>query len=149
LSTLIRSAMELMHYHIRRATDRFVLQVDDNIPAIRGNPQQLEHVIINLVLNACQSLQNRDRSIEIGTSYEENRRSIRLTVRDQGCGIPEENMDKIRDIFFTTRQGTGGTGMGLFIVASIIRDHQGTLEFHSTVGEGTTVTVEFPVEDAR
>jgi polar amino acid transport system substrate-binding protein len=139
--------MELMRFHIRRATDHFLLQLDDNIPAIRGNPQQLENVIINLIMNACQSLQDRNESLEVSTSYEEDRSSVRMRVRDRGCGIPEENMEKIRKLFFTTRQATGGTGMGLFIVATIIQDHKGTLEFDSAAGKGTTVTVDFPAED--
>jgi PAS domain S-box-containing protein len=149
LSSVVRSAVELMRYHIRRATDHFYLRLDDAIPSIRGNPQQLEHVVINLIMNACQSLQDRDDAIEVGTSYREDRGSVRLRVQDQGCGIPEEIMDKIREPFFTTRKEAGGTGMGLYIVASIIQDHKGTLEFASAAGRGTSVLVDFPVEDRQ
>ncbi len=149
LSTVVRCALELMHYHIRRATDHFILQLQDTLPSIRGNPQQLQHVVINLILNACQAHQNRDTPIEVSTSYEEDLGSVRLKVQDRGCGIPEDIIDKIREPFFTTRQKAGGTGMGLYIVASIIQDHKGTLEFTSVVGSGTTVLVDFPAEDRK
>jgi PAS domain S-box-containing protein len=149
LSTVVRSALELMHYHIDRATDNFILQLQDTLPSIRGNPQQLQHVVINLILNACQALQNRDTPIEVSTSYEQERGSVRLKVLDRGRGIPEDIIDKIREPFFTTRQNAGGTGMGLYIVASIIQDHRGTLEFTSAAGSGTTVLVDFPAEDRK
>jgi PAS domain S-box-containing protein len=147
LSTVVRSAVELMSYHIRRASDRFILRLDDTIPSIRGNPQQLEQVVINLIMNACQSLQDRDAEVEVSTSHNRNSGSVVLTIRDGGCGIPEENMERIMEPFFTTRTETGGTGMGLYIVDSIVKEHRGELSITSSIGRGTTVGVTFPQED--
>ena len=74
---------------------------------------------------------------------------VRLRVQDEGCGIPEEIIDKITQPFFTTRKPAGGTGMGLYIVTSIIQEHKGALEFTSAIGRGTSVLVDFPVEEIK
>ena len=100
-----------------------------------------------MIMNACQSLEDRDAVIEVSTSFDRKRGSVLLTVRDQGCGIYEENIEKIRELFFTTRRETGGTGLGLYIVDSIVKEHKGVLSIRSTIGRGTTVVVSFPVED--
>ena len=70
-----------------------------------------------------------------------------LTVRDEGRGIPEEIMSRIKEPFFTTRRESGGTGLGLYIVDSIIKEHRGELTFSSGSGRGTRAVVAFPEED--
>ncbi len=149
LSGVVRSAVELMGHHIRRATDRFVLDLKETIPNIRANPQQLEQVIINLIMNSCQALPDRDRSVEVSTSDEGKRGLVLLTVRDQGCGISEGDLDRIKEPFFTTRREAGGIGLGLYIAASIVGEHRGSLTFKSTLGRGTEVIAAFPEENAK
>jgi PAS domain S-box-containing protein len=149
LSAVVRSAVELMGYQIRRATDRFILDLKETISNIRANPQQLEQVIINLIMNSCQALPGRDRSVEVSTSDDWKRGLVLLTVRDQGCGIPEEDLSRIKEPFFTTRREAGGIGLGLYIAASIVNDHRGSLTFKSTLGRGTEVIAAFPEENAK
>ena len=149
LSRVVQSAVELMGYHIRRATDHFILHLKETIPNIRGNPQQLEQVIINLIMNSCQALPDRNRSVEVSTSYEEKRGLVMLTVGDQGCGIPEEDLARIKEPFFTTRREAGGIGLGLYIADSIVNEHRGSLTFKSTLGRGTEVVAAFPEENDK
>jgi signal transduction histidine kinase len=69
---------------------------------------------------------------------------VRVEVRDQGVGIPEENLERILDPFFTTKQDTGGTGLGLSISYNIVKNHGGELAIRSRPGEGTTAVVRLP-----
>jgi len=109
---------------------------------VRGNAQRIEQVVVNLLLNACQALPDSQRRIVVTTA--EQRSSVVLVVQDEGVGIPEDHLSHLTDPFFTTRRAEGGTGLGLSVSAGIIQEHKGTMEFHSVVGAGTTVTVMLP-----
>jgi PAS domain S-box-containing protein len=146
LLTVVRSAVELMSFHIKRATDNFSLRLEESIPSIRGNAQQLEQVVINLILNACQALPDRDKRVDVGTSTDADRSSVMLTIRDEGCGISDEDLQRITEPMFTTKKDTGGIGLGLYITDSIIKEHHGTLSFTSVPGKGTEVVATFPTE---
>jgi two-component system NtrC family sensor kinase len=74
---------------------------------------------------------------------------VTLTIRDQGCGIPEEDLPRISELMFTTKQETGGIGLGLYITDTIVKEHRGTLSFASVTGSGTEVVVTFPVEESK
>lgn len=149
LSTVIRSAVQLMSYHIRRSTEHFSLHLQNRLPNIRGNPQQLEQVVINLILNACQALPDREKAVEVRTATDTRRRLVKLIVRDQGCGISEDQLLRITEPMYTTKRETGGIGLGLYITDSIIKEHRGVLAFDSVTGSGTEVTVTFPVEKTK
>jgi signal transduction histidine kinase len=73
---------------------------------------------------------------------------VSIAISDTGCGIPEENLSKIRDPFFTTKDVGTGTGLGLSIVDEIIRGHGGELLVESKVGKGSTFTVVLPIKQA-
>ncbi|RKH09556.1 sensor histidine kinase, partial [Corallococcus sp. CA053C] len=70
---------------------------------------------------------------------------VALTVRDDGCGIPKERLNQVFDPFFTTKKRGQGTGLGLTMVAHVVRNHGGRVELESTPGQGTRVTVLWPV----
>jgi polar amino acid transport system substrate-binding protein len=149
LSAVVRSAVRLMAYHIRRATANFALSLGDGLPAIRGNAQQLEQVVINLILNACQALPERDKAVEVGTEPDGAEGTVSLWVRDEGCGISEEDLPRITEPMFTTKGESGGIGLGLYITYSIVEEHRGSITFASVPGSGTEVTVTFPVEEGK
>jgi polar amino acid transport system substrate-binding protein len=69
---------------------------------------------------------------------------VALVVKDEGIGIPAENLQHLMDPFFTTRRERGGSGLGLAVTSRIVRNHGGTMHFASEVGSGTTATVRFP-----
>lgn len=116
-----------------------------DMPLLLGNMQRIEQVIINLVVNACQALPDRSRSITIRTSFDAPASEAVLEVADQGVGIAAENLPRLTESFFTTRREEGGTGLGLSVSARIVREHGGTLSFESSPGEGTRVILRLPV----
>jgi signal transduction histidine kinase len=142
LNDVVESSIMLVRNLIDKSTSRFTLSLAPGLPPLRGSFQQLEQVLINLITNACQALPDRERGICVETRLEEGR--LRVEVRDQGVGIPEENLKRILDPFFTTKQDTGGTGLGLSISYNIVKNHGGDLAIRSRPGEGTTAAVLLP-----
>jgi two-component system NtrC family sensor kinase len=114
-----------------------------NLPEILLDPNQIEQVFMNIVLNAGQAMASGGTlSIETGVDAEQRRIFIR--IGDTGSGIAEETLGRIFDPFFTTK-GTKGTGLGLAVSSGIVENHGGQLEVVSRLGEGTTFTVLLPL----
>jgi PAS domain S-box-containing protein len=129
---------------IKKSTNNFRVEYGQNLPLIRGNVQQLEQVVINLINNACQSLKDPAAEINISTYYNAQRNKIRVKVEDQGIGIKPEDLKYIMDPFFTTKRDMGGTGLGLSVSFNIVKSHGGTLILNSKPGQGSTARVSFP-----
>jgi PAS domain S-box-containing protein len=143
LNGVVESSITLVRNLIDKSTSRFAVCLAPELPPLRGNFQQLEQVLINLITNACQALPDREREIRVETCAEEAH--VRVEVRDQGVGIPEGNLKRILDPFFTTKQDTGGTGLGLSISYNIVKNHGGELSISSQPGEGTVASVRLPL----
>jgi len=146
INLIVNKAIGLLGNLIKQSTRRFESDFGRDIPIFMGNAQKIEQVFINLIVNACQSLPDRDRGVRIATACDQVENRIVIQVSDEGCGIPEESLQRIRDPFFTTKREAGGTGLGLAIVDRIVRDHGGQISFDSTVGQGTTARVLLPLE---
>ena len=116
------------------------------LPPIDGHPGQLNQVFVNLIANACDAI------AETGNLWIHTRSDgdqVRVILRDDGCGIDEEDRARIFEAFFTTKALGQGTGLGLTISESIIRAHGGTLDVESASGRGTTFTVTLPTVRPR
>jgi PAS domain S-box-containing protein len=111
------------------------------IPDFTGDEIQLEQVLLNLLLNAQHALQSKGQ-IEVSLDYDNASGTIRIQVKDNGPGIPEEIQKKIFQPFFTTR--TDGTGLGLATCLKNVQYHGGSIEVESKLGQGTTFTVTIP-----
>jgi C4-dicarboxylate-specific signal transduction histidine kinase len=148
VNDVARSALVLLNNQIKKSTRNFSTEHAQNLPAIRGNGQRLEQVIINLVQNACEALTDKQQGIFISTSYNHTRRSVVVEIRDEGVGIRPDKLPHIMDPFYTTKRHTGGTGLGLSVSATIVKDHGGSLTFTSAPGKGTTVTLLLPVDSS-
>jgi len=146
INSVVEGAVTLLENLINKSTSNFSLDLDENIPTVKGSFQRLEQVVINLLQNSCQALPDRGRGIHLSTAYDESTNSAVITLRDEGVGIEPENIKHITDPFFTTKRDYGGTGLGLSVSSGVIRDHGGTLNFISTPGEGTTAVVRVPCE---
>lgn len=142
---VIRSAQILLANMIKKSTNRFEVDLGENLPAIKGNFQRLEQVVINIVQNACQALPDQGRGIVIKTFHDEEKGLIVFTCADEGVGIPDEQIRHITDPFFTTKRESGGIGLGLSISSNIIREHGGTMSFDTRRESGTTVTLMLPL----
>jgi signal transduction histidine kinase len=109
---------------------------------IKGNEGKLHQAFLNILMNAEESIEEHG-TITISTQVIDN--FLITKVNDTGCGIAKENLNKILEPFFTTKDPGIGTGLGLSITYKIILEHSGFLEYSSEPGKGTTVTVKLPV----
>ncbi len=114
-----------------------------DLPKIKGYPQQLNQVFMNLLVNAGQAIPEKGE-IRIRTRASDGH--IEIRIQDTGTGISPENLKKIFDPFFTTKEIGKGTGLGLHVVHSIVEKHKGTIDVASEVGKGTTFTISLPVD---
>jgi len=115
--------------------------LDEALPTILADPDQLDLVFGNIILNAVQAMPEGG---QLTIKSEEHKPDwVTVSFADTGVGIPEENLGKIWEPLFTTK--AKGIGLGLAIIKTIVEAHGGTIEVESTVGEGTTFTVKLPL----
>ena len=131
---------------------KFILKLDPSIPPIRGDEGFLTRLFLNLIKNAREAIAHKGEVLietRISSNYHmtsPGRRSspmVDITIRDTGCGIEEQEMDRIFTPYFTTK--SRGSGLGLAISQKIIEDHHGLLKIESSPGEGTTMIVSLPL----
>jgi signal transduction histidine kinase len=143
LNRVVQTALRLVDPTIRKATAHLATDLGAGLPRFLGNTQRIEQVVVNLILNACQSLPDREHGIRVVTRLADPGR-LELSVQDEGSGIAPEHLSRLTDPFFTTKRESGGTGLGLSVSAGIVKEHAGTIAFDSAPGRGTTVTLSFP-----
>jgi signal transduction histidine kinase len=134
-------------YHlsnIEPATTRLWMDYASDLPPILGNPQRLTQVAVNLIVNACQALDSPEKGIGVRTQHDKLTGHVVFTVTDEGTGILPEHLPRLTGPFFTTKRESGGTGIGLSVSLSIIREHGGDLKFESDPGRKTTAMVILP-----
>ncbi|WP_168206067.1 transporter substrate-binding domain-containing protein [Geobacter sp. FeAm09] len=148
INSATKSAIRLISTSIKQSTDFFSVSYDEKIPKIRGNMQRIEQVVVNLIVNACQSLAGRDRSITVMTRYDYDHRMAELEITDEGVGIASDQLQYIADPFYTTKREQGGTGLGLSVSSKIVKDHGGILTINSSVGKGTTAILSLPIYES-
>jgi PAS domain S-box-containing protein len=144
INQVATSAVSILYHEIIKYTENFHFDLAREVPHVKGSRQQLGQVIINLLMNACQALPARRCGISLSTGFDAASDMVTITITDEGCGISRSVGNKIMEPFFTTKLDDGGTGLGLSISQSIIKDHNGFLEFKSEPGEGTTFIVKIP-----
>jgi two-component system, NtrC family, sensor kinase len=115
--------------------------LQEGLPQVRGDMNQLQQVLLNLSLNACTAMPSGG-TLTIHTAAVEEK--VMLKIRDTGCGIKPELLDRIFEPFFTTQDVGKGTGLGLSVTHGIIEQHGGELEVQSRVGEGSEFTIYLP-----
>jgi len=147
------------HYRdaARACKDGIGLEIDieENLPVIYGNLMRLEQVVLNVLSNARHALNKKfpehhqDKILQISVEPAEinGRAWLQIVFRDQGCGIPAENFDKIFNPFFTTKEAGVGTGLGLSVSNEIVVEHGGQIDIESDVGQFTRVVLRFPAMD--
>jgi signal transduction histidine kinase len=118
------------------------MKLADDLPEVYADPAQLGQVVLNILLNAIHAITPPGR-IDVATRSAGS--SVEIVFADTGKGIPEEHLHKIFDPFFSTKDATRGTGLGLAVSYGIIKKHGGEIIVDSTVGKGTTFTVRLPV----
>ena len=129
---------------------KIVLEMDlaPDLPFLRANLQNLEQVVLNLIINALESIGHDNGQVRIATRFIEKSQSITIDVTDNGRGINPSVADKIFDPFVTDRQAAGGTGLGLSVTYNLVKAHHGDIYFQTKSGKGTTFTVVLPTVPA-
>lgn len=145
IGKVLEAAQIIVGPVIKKATNNFSVTFSPNLPAVRGNFQRIEQVVINLLTNACQATDDPTKPVAVSVDYRRVEKEIVVAIRDKGRGIEPNDMKRIFDPFFTTKRDEGGTGLGLAVSYSIVKDHGGDLRLDSKMGEGTVATLTLPV----
>lgn len=150
INDVVKNSLALITYQIEKNNIKIHQHLEPNIPPIMGNKLQLEQVIINLFLNAKEALENvAQASITISTSLHNNKEDdtsqVRVSVEDNGTGIPQDAINHIFNPFFTMKEKTGGTGLGLSLSLGIAQTHGGKIEVRSELGKGSIFTLILPL----
>jgi len=143
LSRVVTEGLFLLEARCAKESIHLVLTLEENLPPVEADPGQMTQVLMNLVVNAIQSMPDGGE-LRITTHHRGD--TVGLTVSDTGGGIPPEALERIFEPFFTTKDVGEGTGLGLSVVHGIVAAHGGTLQVESNPGVGTTFSVEIPVE---
>lgn len=159
INKVIKNAFLLMGEQLRLRSIKVEQQMQEDLPMIMGEANQLEQVILNLLTNArdtiCDSDGTRGRksgnshAIVIATRHLVKQNSVEITCKDTGSGIPAASLDSIFDPFFTTKAVGKGTGLGLSISYGIVQNHDGQIKVTQTGPGGTTLSVVLPALAAR
>jgi signal transduction histidine kinase len=126
------------------------LEFDSTLETVylKGDPNALYDLLVNLIRNAADASSERPAPVQVSLAQEGN--TVRLTVRDSGSGIRQEDLDRIFEPGFTTKQFGEGSGMGLVVVQSVVRTmFAGNITVDSTLGGGTTVRITLPIPAQR
>ncbi|MFC1513318.1 sensor histidine kinase [Thermodesulfobacteriota bacterium] len=153
LKNVIDDCVSLLLYQLDKDVIKLDVAIPADLPLLKGNPQQLHQVFLNLLTNARYALNqrypgrdpNKRIEIECCTTNIDGRTFIRTTFTDQGVGIPQDVIDRIFDSLFTTKPPGEGTGLGLSISKGLVRDHGGQLTLESVPDDHTTAIIDLPV----
>jgi two-component system, NtrC family, sensor histidine kinase HydH len=146
VATVATTAVELLRIETARRGVVVAAEVPTALPEVAADRDQLQQVLVNLLMNACDASPagGRIKLCAAVAPADGADRSVRIEVSDEGCGIPERNRHQVFDPFFTTKKRGHGTGLGLTIAAQIVRNHQGQIELESETRRGTRVILHWP-----
>jgi signal transduction histidine kinase len=142
LPMAIERARELLAWKLDARDLKLEVSLQEDLPLVTADPDQMQQVLVNLLLNACDASKPGDR-IRLDARATDTG-MVRMVIGDNGSGIAPEHLQAVFDPFFTTKPRGEGTGLGLPIAASIVRNHGGRIDLASTPGAGTTATVLWP-----
>ena len=141
---------EAVGMEARRRQQQIELEIRGDIPHIKGDRSRVEQVVMNVVSNALKYTQEGGH-ISLRIWREQSK--VCLSVTDDGIGIPEKDIPRLFERFYRVDKArsreSGGTGLGLSIALEIMQQHEGTINVSSRLGEGTCVTLCFPVTGDR
>ncbi len=143
LNRVIRETISLIEHQLQKAGVQPQLSLADPLPELKANAGKMQQVFLNLFLNARDAMP-QGGMLAVRTSSDDT--LVRIEVADSGTGISPEHMARIYDPFFTTKAPKKGTGLGLSVTYGIVREHGGSIEVSSQLGQGTRFIIELPRE---
>ncbi|MBP8975458.1 MAG: GAF domain-containing protein [Bacteroidetes bacterium] len=142
VNKVIMDTIAIVEHEYKLDRIEFELDLQGDLPLIPGNSNYLQQVFLNLAINARDAMPQGGKVI-IQTSSDYFH--VFVSFSDTGAGISQENLDKIFQPFFTTKEEGKGTGLGLAICRKIVNQHEGEISVESEVGKGTTFTIKLPI----
>ena len=146
LAQIVRTTIDLAAHHLALAGIEATVDIPPGKLVVHSDPHQLQQVVTNLMLNAKEAMDRGGRLVIRGRVSDDGRQAV-LEIEDNGAGIAEENLDNIFEPFFSTKDASNGTGLGLSVVYGIVRRHRGEVEVESEPGRGTCFRLRFPIHD--
>jgi signal transduction histidine kinase len=146
VNNVLQRSILLSNHKLMLSNIQIQNQLSPDVPKVVGDFNQLQQCILNLIFNAADAMPDGGY-ITIESTCSPDRRLVQIKVADTGRGIAKENLTKIFDPFFSTKQEGKGLGLGLSVVYGIIDRHKGTIVAESEVGKGTVFTIQLPVND--
>jgi two-component system NtrC family sensor kinase len=147
LNTVLDNVHDLLSHNLAIKKVRMELVKDERLPPISGDKDALRQVFLNLIINACDALEEKPGERQIKIESYAGDGAVHVAVSDNGCGIPTEIQQSIFDPFFTTKGEDKGTGLGLAVISSIVHKHNGKIQLKSVVRQGSRFTVSFPAAE--
>lgn len=152
VQSVCSTVQELLRIELDRRKLALRVTVPADLPCVAADRDQLQQVLVNLLMNACDAC-TEGGSLALSAALEEGANQgpqdvVRIEVVDDGCGIPEEDRHRVFDPFFTTKKRGHGTGLGLSIAAQIVRNHAAHIELASEPHSGTRVVLRWPTAQA-
>jgi signal transduction histidine kinase len=147
----LRKSLELVDYHLRHRRVKVVRQTAEDLPPIFADPQKLRQVFLNLLTNAADAMPHGGTiTVRAAIAQSGAVPAVRVEFIDTGAGIAPEHLPHVMEPFYTTKEEGKGTGLGLAICRRIVQEHRGSIEITSSLGEGTSVSLQLPVaRDAK
>ena len=142
---LLNTTIDFLKPELRYAPIEIVRNFSKEPLSMKSDPKMMEQIFVNLLTNAIHAIKEKGSDqgrIEIKTEKTDS--EVEISITDNGTGIPEENQDKVLNLFFTTKPPGKGTGLGLSICQNLLKNLKGSLRFKSKPGVGTTFTVRVP-----
>ena len=144
LGETVRQSLDGFHLTLARQKIRTQLQICDELPSIKGDAQLLTQMFNSIIANAVEAMPDGG-SLEVGACTCHQGKELKMTLADTGSGIPRDNLSQVLKPFFTSKRS--GLGIGLQLVKRIVERHGGRLTLNSAEGQGTAVTLFFPLPD--
>jgi PAS domain S-box-containing protein len=144
----VRNAMRLVRTTLRNSGIQAEIRLGESLPLMKGNLQNIEQILLNIIINAAQSIDHAQGRIRIETGLSKTDGRLCITIADNGKGIAPNMVERLFDPFVTDKQAEGGTGLGLAVSYSLIKAHGGEIRFDSREKEGTTFRLFFPTVGA-
>lgn len=144
INTIVKEVLSLVERQVMFHNIKVIKKLSPDLPTILLDKNQIQQVLMNIILNAVEAMDGQGK-LTIETFSDEE--YVKTKFTDTGCGISEENMKKLFQPFFTTKETGHGTGLGLSISYGIIRKHNGKINVSSKIGKGSTFTVVLPVRE--
>lgn len=144
INHLIVTSLELRSYAMQNENIRVRTELDDSLPWIISDGGQLQQVLVNVIMNAETAMKTARRGGSLKIVSRHDGDTVSISISDDGPGIPRENLERVFDPFFTTREVGQGTGLGLSVCHGIMTELKGSISAASQPGYGATFTITLP-----